>query len=490
MIENRDRTAQRRNWTFVLRLLAGTAVVLSSCIAPPHVSTELTYDSKIRGAFSAFPDEYAQDAAELLSSTLDRVVDSPVINSCLSSEQRNALSEAVGMTQALGWGNIDTRDQLVNRLLAPDFENVLVALSATDELCDAQTLHDHLMIENADSDLGEFDPSQEDDATFEQYRQCMEEVVKNECHPLAAGGEAVTFDEGEVPVIEGTAGEGTAGEGTAGEGTAGEGTTGEVVTFDESEVPVIEGTAGEETDDGKSLDSGGDSLLDLLDALDRIEPDSGSSIRADAGSALGDVLNGLFGAGAGAIVGECFSGIMDSRLPVGHPLIGASFTIAGNPMGLDEVVDACTCVFHQGNPLVDFQCKDEDEQRQDCALNPFGPDDGPRPECLALLAKDNHVELPMPGVCGLMHCIDGMVMTEECGCQPASGGSVIVDACLTTTCPPDTNPVTNPQTNQCDCQPTSGSSGNNDLCLFHPEQCGQFDECLVNPELCNGGIYP
>ena len=75
-----------------------------------------------------------------------------------------------------------------------------------------------------------------------------------------------------------------------------------------------------------------------------------------------------------------------------------------NPPDFLGLYNYCTCVAGLGE-ISQFACPSaEDRRRMDCLANPYGPDGGPKWECIALLRSDNEEASPRLGACSLMSC--------------------------------------------------------------------------------------
>ena len=165
------------------------------------------------------------------------------------------------------------------------------------------------------------------------------------------------------------------------------------------------------------------------------------------------------------------SGVMDERLPTGHELMGKNYQIDGIPAGPAEQYDACNCLFDRTNPLTGWGCMSEADQRRDCILNPYGPDDAPRPECIELLYEDVGAD-PSP-MCPI-DCPEGYALTTNCTCgNPAAETAVIIgDNCVSLTCPAGEEPQIDLRTGVCGCTNSAAS------------------EICENPLLCNESVVP
>jgi hypothetical protein len=146
-------------------------------------------------------------------------------------------------------------------------------------------------------------------------------------------------------------------------------------------------------------------------------------------------------------------GIFDTHMPSGSPFTGLTYQLNGTPLTIQESYNACNCLFQgEQSSLIGWGCKDEAAQRRDCAMAPYGPDDAPRPECLALLAQDNNIDWPQ--VCRPVDCPDPYSLLQNCTCgqgSPENPPIPELGACFAMRCADGSSPAIDLTTGTCSC---------------------------------------
>jgi len=185
-------------------------------------------------------------------------------------------------------------------------------------------------------------------------------------------------------------------------------------------------------------------------------------------------------------------GPIDARLPAGHPLMGMSFKYEDAPLSPFAIPLSCNCQLRElippsGNPFEDWLCKTDAEKRIDCMVNPYGPDDVPRPECVKLLAQDNGVDL---SACGLWHCAEGSTAQSEgdtCACSLPTPAPLPPDQCTKERCADDQEPRIDPQTGKCSCgsSPVPTETETPFLCWD-----GTQPPCIIGPIIIEPWVDP
>lgn len=188
----------------------------------------------------------------------------------------------------------------------------------------------------------------------------------------------------------------------------------------------------------------------------------------------------------------CQGGLMDARLPDESPLLGKTFEFDGVALSPLVQAEQCACMFNRNNPNYKWGCSSEAEKRRQCAENPFGPDDAPKPECLKLLAEDHKIDLSgFRGSCELQHCPLGSSPYSmdggDCACKPVDLPPVPPDQCTEEHCAPGQKPIVDQQTGQCGCVDASEIQGPaSQLCSdgSQPPCLPPIDKCVQNPASC------
>lgn len=145
----------------------------------------------------------------------------------------------------------------------------------------------------------------------------------------------------------------------------------------------------------------------------------------------------------------------------------------GNEMTIGDAFRQCLCdaMASSDTPVIGpaASCEEgPDADRRRCLLNPWGPDDGIRAECVLILEEDNELWSPSDGVeaiCTVIDCPAGgdavvSASGDSCLCEdpnrPATIEDGLADRCEAVLCPSGNRAVPAPD-GGCKCQ--SGSSG-------------------------------
>lgn len=141
----------------------------------------------------------------------------------------------------------------------------------------------------------------------------------------------------------------------------------------------------------------------------------------------------------------------------------------GRGMGIGDALYQCLCDNTGADvPIIgeDASCGGPNSSRRECLLNPFGPDDSIRMECLLALEEDNDLWSPGDGadaICQVIDCPTGAEpiagRDDACYCEDLVDPGVddgLADRCEATLCPSGSKAIPTPD-GGCSCD--AGSAG-------------------------------
>lgn len=410
-----------------------------SDLVPPDTLQEYAVD--LDAFIDALPEDAMPTASSVLANGIGALGNSGVIGGCLGESRSEAFADAVGKSLNLSWGNAKTAGDLKGLVHHQSTVDVLAGFGLAVDECAVEFGGADAVVSGILGEIGLGFSGAMSGGTKQELARvaaCMQEMAEEDqgCGPIAQGA--------------GTAAASPTTSTTAGPGTVTASSTGDASPqAPKTPQPSADDSYLDEIAYGIGLTNTWVVTAVVVGGL------VGGPIWAAGGTVAAAVGAGVAAVGivspAVQVVWDWVWNLGKKECPA-NPYVQyiqqtgqfaaiaeASYLVDGAPATDVQIPTACLCVLESGKNM--GICSSPGELRLNCLLNPWGPDDAPRPECMNALFLDAGLAPPL---CPAIDCPAGKALSETCTCEDplkTVGASSVDVICPALDCPLGTAPL-------------------------------------------------